>query len=30
MEYWAAKNVVDCLDGKRNPNNVINKGVLAS
>ena len=24
MGYWAAKNVVDCFDGKLNPENVIN------
>jgi D-3-phosphoglycerate dehydrogenase len=30
MGYWAAKNVVDCFDGKLNPDNVINKEVLAS
>jgi len=29
MGYWAAKNVVDCFDGKLNPDNVINKEVLA-
>lgn len=29
MGYWAAKNVVDCFDGKLNPDNVINKDVLA-
>jgi hypothetical protein len=28
MGYWAAKNVVDCFDGKLNPDNVINKEVL--
>jgi D-3-phosphoglycerate dehydrogenase len=30
MGYWAARNVVDCFDGKLNPDNVINKEVLAS
>jgi D-3-phosphoglycerate dehydrogenase len=30
MGYWAAKNVADCFDGKLNPDNVINKEVLAS
>jgi D-3-phosphoglycerate dehydrogenase len=29
MGYWAAKNVVDCFDGKLNPDNVINKEVLS-
>lgn len=29
MGYWAAKNVVDCFDGKLNPDNVINQEVLA-
>jgi D-3-phosphoglycerate dehydrogenase len=29
MGYWAARNVVDCFDGKLNPDNVINKEVLA-
>jgi D-3-phosphoglycerate dehydrogenase len=28
MGYWAAKNVVDCFDGKLDPDNVINKEVL--
>ncbi len=28
MGYWAARNVVDCFDGKLNPDNVINKEVL--
>lgn len=28
MGYWAAKNVVDCFDGKLNPDNVINPEVL--
>jgi D-3-phosphoglycerate dehydrogenase len=30
MGYWAAKNVVDCFDGKLLPDNVINKEVLSS
>jgi hypothetical protein len=30
MGYWAARNVVDCFDSKLNPDNVINKEVLAS
>ncbi len=29
MGYWAAKNVVDCFDGKLDPDNVINKDVLS-
>lgn len=29
MGYWAAKNVVDCFDGKLNPDNVINPEVLS-
>ncbi|WP_179136714.1 hydroxyacid dehydrogenase [Candidatus Entotheonella palauensis] len=29
MGYWAAKNVVDCFDGKLDPDNVINKEVLS-
>jgi D-3-phosphoglycerate dehydrogenase len=29
MSYWAAKNVVDCFDGKLNPENVINKEVIS-
>jgi D-3-phosphoglycerate dehydrogenase len=29
MGYWAAKNVVDCFDGKLNPDNVINQEVLS-
>lgn len=28
MGYWAAKNVVDCFDGKLDPDNVINREVL--
>ena len=28
MGYWAAKNVVDCFDGKLDPDNVINRDVL--
>lgn len=28
MGYWAAKNVVDCFDGKLDSDNVINKEVL--
>lgn len=30
MGYWAAKNVVDCFDGKLDPDNVINKSVLSA
>lgn len=30
MGYWAAKNVVDCFDGKLNPDNVINQEVLSA
>jgi D-3-phosphoglycerate dehydrogenase len=30
MGDWAAKHVVDCFDGKLNPDNAINKEVLAS
>jgi D-3-phosphoglycerate dehydrogenase len=29
MSYWAAKNVVDCFDGKLDPDNVVNKEVLS-
>jgi hypothetical protein len=29
MGYVAAQNVVDCFDGKLDPDNVINKEVLA-
>ena len=29
MSYWAAKNVVDCFDGKLNPENVVNQEVLS-
>ena len=29
MGYWAARNVVDCFDGKLQPDNVINKEVLS-
>ena len=28
MGEWAAQNIVDCFDGKLNPDNVINKEVL--
>lgn len=28
MGWWAAQNVVDCFDGKLNPDNVINKEIL--
>lgn len=30
MGQWAAQNIVDCFDGKLNPDNVINKEVLAA
>lgn len=29
MGQWAAQNIVDCFDGKLNPDNVINREVLA-
>ena len=29
LSHWAAKNVVDCFDGKLNPDNVVDREVLS-